>query len=194
MSEKVKPNWEAIKAEYVSTDISLRALAEKHGIGKSTLMGHCSREKWTELREKAKSKAEAKLVRRAADQRARMMELGQSIGYDLLGHVKRISDRTAKVKMAATKSRSETDTEKMDRKTGKTIPVHMVSETDLSRLQTMYSGIMHTLGFDEASQIARERLNIDRLRVELHIEPDAEIDDRPVIFDARPDSEDRDAE
>lgn len=194
MSEKVKPNWEAIKAEYVSTDISLRALAEKHGIGKSTLMGHCSREKWTELREKAKSKAEAKLVRRAADQRARMMELGQSIGYDLLGHVKRISDRTAKVKMAATKSRSETDTEKMDRKTGKTIPVHMVSETDLSRLQTMYSGIMHTLGFDEASQIARERLNIDRLRVELHIEPDAEIDDRPVIFDARPDSEARDAE
>lgn len=43
----VKPNWEEIRREWVTSDITLKDLAEKHGVKLGTLKSRKSREKWS---------------------------------------------------------------------------------------------------------------------------------------------------
>ena len=43
-------DWEAIRKEYMDSDISLRALARKHGLSHSTLQNHAGRERWAKCR------------------------------------------------------------------------------------------------------------------------------------------------
>lgn len=44
------PDWTAIREEYITGDISLRQLAEEHGISFNTLKDRVKREKWGEAR------------------------------------------------------------------------------------------------------------------------------------------------
>lgn len=184
MAKNNGPNWESIKAEYVGTDISMRSLAEKHGVGFSTLAGRAKRENWTELRRQAKDRAQTKLIQKAANQRAKMMAMGQDIGVGLLKKVQAIAVKAGG--QTATRVRSETVTVKHVEELDTDIPLHAMSETDLVKLAGMYATLMRTLGFDEASQVARERLDIDRRKVELMVDAPKDEDERPVILDARP--------
>lgn len=59
-------DWLAIKAEYISTNISTRKLAEKHGVSASSMMKKASAEKWMDERKKQGSKIEAKLKQKTA--------------------------------------------------------------------------------------------------------------------------------
>lgn len=52
----------AIKAEYIATDISYRALSEKYGIPKRTIEGIGKREGWPELRSQARGELVAKTI------------------------------------------------------------------------------------------------------------------------------------
>lgn len=51
-------DWNKLKAEYISGGTSYRKLAEKYKVPFSTLKEHARRERWTELREKARHKAD----------------------------------------------------------------------------------------------------------------------------------------
>ena len=55
-------NWNEIKTEYITTDTSYRKLAEKHGVGESTLFARASKEKWVEQKEQHQSKTVAKTL------------------------------------------------------------------------------------------------------------------------------------
>ena len=55
-------DWKTIETEYVTTDISHRQLAEKHGIGRSRLSQYASKEKWKEKRDKHRAKTVSKAV------------------------------------------------------------------------------------------------------------------------------------
>lgn len=44
------PDWTAIREEYITGDIGLRPLAEKHGVSFNTLKDHVKREAWGEDR------------------------------------------------------------------------------------------------------------------------------------------------
>lgn len=59
-------DWLAIKAEYISTGISLRDLAEKHGVSFSSLGKKAMRERWkderTETGNKVATKVKQKIV------------------------------------------------------------------------------------------------------------------------------------
>jgi CRISPR/Cas system-associated protein endoribonuclease Cas2 len=59
-----KPDWEALKTEYVTTDISSRSLADKYGVSRSTLMKRAASEKWSDARKQYKSGVVAKAVKR----------------------------------------------------------------------------------------------------------------------------------
>lgn len=66
-----KEKWNEIRAEYISSDISLRQLAKKHGMNADTVMTRSKREKWNaerfryehvltaKVEEKIEAKAEA---------------------------------------------------------------------------------------------------------------------------------------
>ena len=55
-------DWNKLKAEYIAGGTSYRRLAEKYGVPFSTLKEHARKEKWTELREKARHKADTKFA------------------------------------------------------------------------------------------------------------------------------------
>ena len=55
-------DWQKIKTEYITTDTSYRKLAEKHGVGESTLFTRASKEKWVEQKEQHQSKTVAKTL------------------------------------------------------------------------------------------------------------------------------------
>ena len=57
-------DWEALKAEYVTGDLSYRQMAEKHELSASTLMKVGAREAWAEARKKHRGNVVARTVRR----------------------------------------------------------------------------------------------------------------------------------
>ena len=63
-------DWNKIKADYIAGGTSYRKLAEKHGVPFSTLKEHARREKWTELRDKARYKADTKFANLMGEKQA----------------------------------------------------------------------------------------------------------------------------
>ena len=55
-------DWNKLKAEYISGGTSYRKLSEKYGVPFSTLKEHARKEQWTDLRDKARHKADTKFA------------------------------------------------------------------------------------------------------------------------------------
>lgn len=78
MAKKKKPNWEKIKAEYITTKTSYRKLAEKYGISLSTLEKRGKRENWQaekemiggEIAVKTEAKLRQKLTEKISEKKA----------------------------------------------------------------------------------------------------------------------------
>ena len=60
-------DWNAIRAEYIASSISQRALAAKYGVNLRTLQDRSVREGWVQAREAASVKAAAKTAQKTAD-------------------------------------------------------------------------------------------------------------------------------
>ena len=60
-------DWKKVKTEYITTTISYRNLAEKHGIPFNTLQCRAKKEKWVELRQRHQDKIVAKSVEKAEE-------------------------------------------------------------------------------------------------------------------------------
>lgn len=60
-------NWRKIKAEYISGKESQRALAEKYGVSRSTLIRRANKEHWTQKRKAADAEAEKKVQQKTAE-------------------------------------------------------------------------------------------------------------------------------
>lgn len=84
-------DWVSIKAEYISTGISLRDLAKKHGVSFSSLGKKSSREHWkderTETGNKVETKVKQKLVAvsisKEVDRITRLLNIGDSVADKL---------------------------------------------------------------------------------------------------------------
>ena len=81
-------DWKKIKTEYITTDTSYRKLAEKHGVGESTLFARASKEKWVEQKEQHQSKTVAKTLNRISDKQVDRASKLISVADLLLDKVK----------------------------------------------------------------------------------------------------------
>ncbi|MDP5274014.1 terminase small subunit [Chengkuizengella axinellae] len=70
-------NWEEIRKEYETTDITLKALAEKYGIKSGTLKSRKSREKWK--KDATLKKKDAKKVAKDASKKTKSNEVVESL-------------------------------------------------------------------------------------------------------------------
>lgn len=86
------PNWKKIKAEYIRGGVSYRKLAEKYGVSFSTLRKVASKEKWTDLRNKAGAKRDSKIVESIASQEANRVDRVNSIADKLLTRIEECVD------------------------------------------------------------------------------------------------------
>lgn len=67
-----KVNWENIKTEYVTTDISQRKLAEKYGVPYSTLRDRARKGAWFKDRKKSRQKVVSKSVQKVEAKQIRI--------------------------------------------------------------------------------------------------------------------------
>ena len=68
---KTNYDWETIKTEYIANDISLRAIAEKHGISRLTVEKHSKEEGWVKLRKEYRARLGAEIRRKTCNKRAK---------------------------------------------------------------------------------------------------------------------------
>lgn len=60
-------DWNKIKSDYISNNISLRKLAQKHDVSFNTLKTHAWEEQWYKLRQQKEAKAASKLIDKLSD-------------------------------------------------------------------------------------------------------------------------------
>lgn len=85
-------DWQAIKTEYITTDISYRKLAQKHGVGESTLFAKASKEKWVEAKEQHQNKTIAKTINAIGTAQAQRAARLQTVADKLLGKIEAAVD------------------------------------------------------------------------------------------------------
>jgi transposase-like protein len=94
---RLMADWKAIKTEYITTDTSYRKLAQKHGVGESTIFARASKEKWVEQKEQHQSKTVAKTLdaisKKQVDRAANLV----SVADLLLAKVKSLVESDAEV-------------------------------------------------------------------------------------------------
>lgn len=72
MAEKI--NWDEIRTEYVSSDVSLRSLARKYGVSPSTITKKCKKEDWESEKESIVSKSNQEVIEQTIDTRKSIAE------------------------------------------------------------------------------------------------------------------------
>lgn len=77
-------DWNAVRAEYISTKISQRDLAKKYGVTYPSVRCKAESEGWVELRAKAERKAIARTTQRAASAASSNAETAARIKAKLL--------------------------------------------------------------------------------------------------------------
>lgn len=64
-------DWKKLKTEYISTDISIREIAEKYSVSVSTVKARSSKEGWVEARKKFRANVDTKTIQKVEDASAR---------------------------------------------------------------------------------------------------------------------------
>lgn len=205
-----KVNWEELKTEYITTDVSQRKLAAKYGIGAVAISTRSKAEGWVEARKQYKAKTLAKTLEKSSTREANRLA--------------RLMDTTTKaidVAVRAFEDESQFNRYLVERKEKYAFPVmgaekpddeyadgvELVSEKqwveekvfakvdtkalkDLTSVLKDLTGLMRdfynipTPAQAEAQRIAAERLELDRLKAAAS--KDNTADDIEVIFNAGP--------
>jgi hypothetical protein len=82
-------DWNKIKREYIQGDTSYRKLADKYNVPFGTLRKVAAKEKWRELRDKTRQKADTKIVEAEAENQAKRMTRLLSVTDKLLDAVEK---------------------------------------------------------------------------------------------------------
>lgn len=89
-SKLTTADWRKIRMEYVKGKTTYRQLAEKYGIGESTIRKRASKEGWRKKRNDLDTKVEQKALERVCDARAKEFELIAQVNDrmdDVLDHL-----------------------------------------------------------------------------------------------------------
>ena len=100
-------NWRKIKAEYIAGGISQRALAEKYGVSRTMVMRKANKEKWTEKRAAAETKAIERVEQKTAEEVADNAVLLQRIKNKLLRKLDQMVDQYPEAGVAELKIRGK---------------------------------------------------------------------------------------
>ena len=85
-------NWQKIKTEYITTDISYRKLAQKYGIRYATVQDRAKKEDWVVLRSRYRTDMVSKTVSKIGDRQAGKMARIDGITDKLLGKLEKAVD------------------------------------------------------------------------------------------------------
>lgn len=194
-------NWEKIKVEYITTDISLRKLAKKYDIPYSNISRRSANEEWVEQRHRYKAKVTSKTVEKSANREAnRLARLMDTTSKAIDVAVKAFGDadqfnryiveRREKYAFPTT-GEDEEDPNLIAEKTWSEEQVYAKIDTkalkdmtavlkDLTALMRDFYN-MPTPAQAEAQRIAAERLELDKRKAEA---ADSNTDGIEITFNA----------
>lgn len=87
-------DWKQIKAAYIAGGISLRELADKHGVSFSTIQKKSMEEKWGELRKKSRRKTEEKIIDSVSSKEAKKAIGVIEVADKLLSRISELADKS----------------------------------------------------------------------------------------------------
>ena len=67
IDKKISPDWNRIKADYISGHDSLRKLSAKYSVPFSTIRRRCEREKWSDQRKATRIEIQQSVVKKTAE-------------------------------------------------------------------------------------------------------------------------------
>lgn len=85
-------DWKRIKTEYIAGGTSYRKLAEKYNVSQSTLRKVAAKEQWTELRNKARTKTDSKIIATVSEKEAEKAVNIIDVADKLLGKISELMD------------------------------------------------------------------------------------------------------
>jgi hypothetical protein len=85
-------DWNKLKREYIQGNTSYRKLVDKYGVPLTTLKTRAAKERWVELKNQARAKADTKIVETEANRQAERMSRLLSVTDRLLDAVEKAVD------------------------------------------------------------------------------------------------------
>ena len=83
-------DWAKIKAEYITTEISYRKLAQKYGLRYGTIQARAKEEGWIEARNRYRIELESKIIDSISDQQVSDAQLLHSTARKLLENINKV--------------------------------------------------------------------------------------------------------
>lgn len=127
-------DWENIRLEYISGNLSMRQLADKHGVTFSALKNHAVKDGWKKQREltenKVRTKTEQKLVNAAVKDRVSKTQL--------------IDDTITELLIAARKAVGQLDQKVVN---GEVVDGLMIDTDKLSKISTVLQRAAEVIGY-----------------------------------------------
>mgnify|MGYP000238755208 CR=1 FL=1 len=161
-----EPNWKRIKAEYVRGGISQQKLADKYSVPIRTIKEHARKEKWSELRKEACTKAAQKMVQKTADIQAdtvaKMLQMQSEAALTIYGKLmatlKTFPDGVGTKNVRETVEIKKLRVNDEERE----FPLHKTFTNDLEAIVRSMASLAKLYGIDAASQVARERFDLQK--------------------------------
>ncbi len=147
MSER--ETWDAIKAEYMTEEYTVKELAEKYHVSANRIYKKASSDGWKNTLEKIRQKVDEKYVARSARVRARELEVISSAA----GKLAVLLDRTVD-------ELSEQPTEKRLKSLKGLSATASAIQSNTETLMKLYG--IQTPAQEAAQKIARQRLTLDQ--------------------------------
>lgn len=149
MEEHKRPDWDQVKADYLSGELTVKELAEKHGVSTNQIYKKVSSEGWKKTLDKIRQKTEEKYVARTARARAREIDV--------------IARATEKLGVLLDKTVDELAAQSTDKRLRNLKGIAATASAIETNLQTTMKLLgIQTKAQEEAQKIARARLELDR--------------------------------
>lgn len=156
-------DWKKIKAEYITTGISYRRLAEKYGLHYHVISERGKAEKWVELRKQHRDKTLTKALEKISEKQSDKMARIDSLADQLLDKLEKAITEldlvviTRKVKVET--GNTEVTTELQETKEGGT-----VNRAGLRMLTNALKDLKEVKGIRSALDEEEQQARIDNLR------------------------------
>ena len=163
MAKRKKPNWDEIKTEYATTDISYREIANKHGIPYRTVVDAGRSQEWVKARETYRNKFIAKSIELAANERAKHLQSIASSADKMANVIHSVMDDTEQFfRRIDMTTGEEKISKKVDSKAVRELTAAMKDLTAV--LRNVYD--IPTQAEQVSMELARERLEIERKKAQ----------------------------
>jgi len=163
MAKRKKPNWDELKTEYATTDISYRELSEKYGIPLKTLADSGRKNDWVNARRQVRNKVALKTTQLAIDERAKHLANIASSADKMANVIHSVMDDTEQFfRRIDMTTGEEKISKKVDSKAVRELTAAMKDLTAV--LRNVYD--IPTQAEQVSMELARERLEIERKKAQ----------------------------